>query len=417
MADVVAVDVPIPAPEDLLVMRRSRRSTAGNRMEAALAEMALDDSMNDGEDDMDFTNDKDEEDVFDADFESTDEEAAQVDEETGEKAAQEEEKRAKKAARTRLEKATDAAYERNKATFNPQAEASSSKPAKSKRRVSLGVAVNAETGEVISGERPTANRQSQRKHTILNTSLTEKRLKRSEERKAAQVPKKQKLEARTFTQAELIARALDNEEGNIVEHRDYLKLEEEKRKRARVVRPVVDGPRLRWVSRVERAAVPQPQPHPPYAYVGGSSGGYVFPAYQPPPPAASGSQTPYNNPYVPPTPPPARMEKVAKNYVVHDAGGAEKPAWGATMEALFGGHVNWEDVRVYAGKNRPLSRPVQMCPITGRAARYRDPRTGVPYATIGAFETLTRVLNHEYVWSTALGAYVQQERPPESGAS
>jgi vacuolar protein sorting-associated protein 72 len=89
------------------------------------------------------------------------------------------------ATRTRLEKATDAAHARNKASFNPQAAAAA--PPKPRRRVALGGAVNAATGETIVGrDRPTAHRQSMRKHTVLNTSLTETRLKRSEEKKVSQ---------------------------------------------------------------------------------------------------------------------------------------------------------------------------------------------------------------------------------------
>jgi hypothetical protein len=83
-------------------------------MEAALAEMALDATEKDIEDDIDFVNDKglllfrpftsgsthwdavDEEDVFGSDFESTDEEAAKEDEEAGDKAIQDEERKARK---------------------------------------------------------------------------------------------------------------------------------------------------------------------------------------------------------------------------------------------------------------------------------------------------------------------------------
>ncbi|KAJ6513450.1 YL1 nuclear protein-domain-containing protein [Mycena sanguinolenta] len=450
----------VDAPEELLATRRSRRSTAGNRMEAAMAEMELDGSLKEPEEDADYTNDKDEEDIFDDDFESTDEEAA--DEAAGELAAQEDEKRARKVIRTRLEKATDAAHARNKATFTPQA-AAASQP-KPRRRVALGGAVNASTGETIierGGEqRRTAHRQSMRKHTILNTSLTETRLKRSEEKKASQGPKKARAEVPTISQAELIARALDAEEGNIIQHRDYLKLEEEKRRRARVVRPTVQGPLVRWLSRVEEAKIVVPPPPPPaynYGYAAGGSGGYVFPAYQPVlgpssnpmnnnissprtnvPPAASSSTLPQLGtyrpnpavPYIPYTPPApvTRTEKVARNYVIHEetqspeiptAGRANrnqnpdsvKPTWAATMTALFGSHVNWEDVKVYSGKGRPISRPIPTCPLTGRAARYCDPRTGVPFADVGAYETLTRILNHEFVWSPEFGAYVRQEQP------
>lgn len=52
--------------------------------------------------------------------------------------------------------------------------------AKIKRRVSLGVAVNAETGEVIEQKK----RHSQRRHTMLNTSETINRVKDAEEKKA-----------------------------------------------------------------------------------------------------------------------------------------------------------------------------------------------------------------------------------------
>ena len=199
------------------------------------------------------------------------------------------------------------------------------------------------------------------------------------------------------TQDELIARALDNEEGNIVEHRDYLKLEEEKRKRARVVRAVINGPLLRWISKVEEVKVPvdppmpppPPPPPPPYGYAYNVASGYQasgantsapyslvtsVPYYQnaspvPPQPAHPStpaapvtSQQPASYTPIPPPIPPIpspmeRTEKIAKNYLVHELGQFEsvpKPPWKDTMEAMFGDHVEWEDLRVFVGKGRPL---------------------------------------------------------------
>ena len=66
-----------------------------------------------------------------------------------------------------------------------------------------------------------------------------------------------------LTQAELLARALDMEEGNIKEHRNYLANEAEKRKRAHVVRTAVKGPLLRWISRREEKKVMVDAPPPP----------------------------------------------------------------------------------------------------------------------------------------------------------
>ncbi|KAG2049133.1 hypothetical protein BDR06DRAFT_961850 [Suillus hirtellus] len=444
------------AEEETLVSRRSKRSTAGNRMEAALAELAIEE-VNEAEEDVDFVNDKDEEDVFESDFASTDDEAAAEDIDTGEKTVEDEERRARRSARARVEKATAAAHARHRVTFNPQAEISEKRPNKEaqklKRRVSLGVAVNAETGEVIEGG--TRQRQSQRSHTIMNTSATVNRMKDAEEKRAT-IPKKARVVTKAPTQDELIARALDTEEGNIIEHRDYLKLEEEKRARARVVRTALEGPVLRWISRKEQVKVeitpPVPAPYPsPYGFVynphqGTSFSGpqnhqSPFRAYVPalPSQAPEGSLTAsqslaatsqpqsstpsVNTPsqpsyyYYPVQPPPAqeRVVDVCKNYIVHELSqdpSVAKPPWKDTMSAMFGDEVKWDEVRVFTGKQRPLSRPVRACPITGTPAKYLDPRTNVPFANVAAFKTLTRILSHDYVWSEALGCYVTRHEQP-----
>ena len=43
------------------------------------------------------------------------------------------------------------------------------------------------------------------------------------------------------------------------------------------------------------------------------------------------------------------------------------------------------------------------CVVTGLPARYRDPLTGIPYATTEAFRMLRRVLAREFIW-TAISA-------------
>lgn len=53
-----------------------------------------------------------------------------------------------------------------------------------------------------------------------------------------------------------------------------------------------------------------------------------------------------------------------------------------------------------------LARPMRTCPITGLTARYLDPRTNVPFASVAGFQTLTKILSHEYTWSESLGCYV-----------
>lgn len=55
------------------------------------------------------------------------------------------------------------------------------------------------------------------------------------------------------------------------------------------------------------------------------------------------------------------------------------------------------------------ARPKQICPITGKLAKYLDPRTGVPYADVRAYDVLTGILRHEFVWSPGLGCYIGKE--------
>ncbi|KJA21855.1 hypothetical protein HYPSUDRAFT_41485 [Hypholoma sublateritium FD-334 SS-4] len=506
---------------EMLVTRRPKRSTAGNRMEAALAEIALDDMNKDMDDDNDFVDDKVEEDIFGSDFESTDEEAERIVEEAGETEVVNEERRTKKAARTRLEKTTAAAHAKHKSSFNADIQVTTASRAKSTSKAQHTSLRNdaANAGSSIIDER---KRTSQRMHTVLNTSATVKRLKQSEARRAS-LPKKAKIEIKRFTQAELIAQALDTEEGNIVEHRDYLKNEAEKRKRARVVRTAITGPLLRWTSRKEEikvavtppppppVPVPQVPPPPPvmqeaaslyrsiygppgslftpttYSYTGGatfvstnaSTSGSASQTTTTPATTSQPTATPFlsyqhymdptlspfptwplpQQPYVPPAtpapttvdqqpqapmqttatvivapsdttqppqptgdseqPPPEteyRDETVIKNYLIHELGqqkGVAKATWGETMQAMFGDHVKWNEMKVFVGKGRPLSRPRQTCLITGRQAHYLDPRTGVPYADSYAYKVLTGLLRHEYVWNPSVGCYTDHSGPPD----
>ncbi|KAF8584935.1 hypothetical protein K439DRAFT_1410435 [Ramaria rubella] len=499
--------------EDNLVSRRSKRSTAGNRMEAALAEMSVEDLMQDVEEDVDFVSKADEEDMFESDFASTDEDGD--DEDAGEKALEEEEKRAKRAARQKPFKVPK--IPARKVTFDspaPEGEdgGSSTPKGKSKpqRRVSLGQATDAETGEVLEVNK----RQSSREATRLNTQELQSRLKTAEGRRALLTKRPKEVERRK-TQAELIAAALDMEEENIISHRDYLVTEEERRKKARVVKPETIGPKIRWRSRIEDVSVsvydPIPQSYQtqrpswisPFAQNSNSTAHPGVPYHNPyissPMQAPSGSTTPQipGHPYTPSNPravpsnPPASTskqtpatpttvppytnpyyqysyynvqsqpshspyqpygpyytyqppgqygstqsprphlqlhpqaqvtrkttEKQTKNYVeilLDEERPQEKPKWRETMDALFGDHADWDNVRVYVGKNRPVARQIQTCPITGLQARYRDPRSGVPYANAGAFRILSRLLAHEYVWSPApapsgVGVFVGHEK-------
>lgn len=90
------------------------------------------------------------------------------------------------------------------------------------------------------------------------------------------------------------------------------------------------------------------------------------------------SHPPGHNYYAlpPPVPTVERVERVCKNYVVHEVpppihtqetqgqkekqgekerqGQGQKPGWEETMGALFGAEVRWGEMKVWSGKGRPL---------------------------------------------------------------
>ncbi|KAL1700902.1 YL1 nuclear protein-domain-containing protein [Schizophyllum commune] len=468
--------------KELLVTRRSRRSTAGNRLQELLA--GAQDKEDTYEDDSDFEA-QDEGDAFDEDFASDSEKTASEEEADAERVVQEEEKREKQATRSQVERVTAAAKARLRATFNPEeSHASTSKtPSRNKRKVSFAGSPGKrrKKGKGKNDLEIAGERHSSRAHTMQSTTATAIKLKDIARKKATQGPRK-RTEERSFTQAELIRRALDNEEGNVAEHRDYLKREEEKRRKARVAKQKLTGPLVRWVSRAEEVvtrlpdpdAPPPPQTHQPHedphvyenypstssappsaldvslAELSASSQ-YPFSGYYSTPEARQTitSPSPYYKPHVyaqdtntagsshllspsrptssmqlypltsnaapsqapPPTlEPPTieKREKVAKSYLVHEleqSKDAAKPRWSQTMSAVFGDHVEWTSVKAYTSSRRPTGRIRHICPITGRLAPYIDPRTGVPFANVKAYKTLTAVLAHQFSWNKELGAY------------
>ncbi|KAF9586275.1 hypothetical protein BGW38_007556 [Lunasporangiospora selenospora] len=65
----------------------------------------------------------------------------------------------------------------------------------------------------------------------------------------------------------------------------------------------------------------------------------------------------------------------------------------------------WSFVESY-----PERKP--MCPITGLPAKYKDPRSGIPYANKEAYKILQNVVRHGYVWSNGLNAYCHDVAQP-----
>ncbi|CAL3969003.1 unnamed protein product, partial [Diplocarpon coronariae] len=48
----------------------------------------------------------------------------------------------------------------------------------------------------------------------------------------------------------------------------------------------------------------------------------------------------------------------------------------------------------------------ELCAITGLPARYRDPKTGLPYHSAFAYQEIQKLKRSEYKWSQLVGCYV-----------
>lgn len=86
------------------------------------------------------------------------------------------------AARSQLEKRTAAAHAKHKATFNPQVVAPSVDKPKPKLKLTISSDVP-ESGTKAGSSRAGQKRKSQRRHTVLNTSATDSRMRETEEKK------------------------------------------------------------------------------------------------------------------------------------------------------------------------------------------------------------------------------------------
>ncbi|CAE6457398.1 unnamed protein product [Rhizoctonia solani] len=233
---------------------RSRRSNAGNRWAEALAAVQIEsgdapdpDAEAPGEE---FVG-KEEEDVFESDFESTDEEEyAKQGVEDGEKQVQIEEKAERRAARTKASK-TGAAP-----TQKILERAMRGQPAPKKKRTST-TKINVEKKASTFWD---TTRQSERSSTVKHKFLVQERLKDAEKRKA-HAPRRPRPIVAPKTQDELIAAALELEEKNTKALNEFLEKEEEKRAAARkVVRLKIEGPVIRWISRGEVPAIEEVKP-------------------------------------------------------------------------------------------------------------------------------------------------------------
>ncbi|KAI5480977.1 YL1 nuclear family, transcription factor [Pseudohyphozyma bogoriensis] len=475
---------------EVAVTNREKRANAGNRMRALLEdELEVDEMFQEEENDEEFEA-KEEEDIFDSDFGSTDSEAGEDEgEDAGEKQLQREAKAERREARGKKKKthtpflpqfARQTKHARKPPVASTSAvtldgDGSALPPPAKKRKVSLANA--------IAGLTP---RESSRKSAVAFKKTIEGRLQESEQRRLS-LPKPVKKATASLTQADLIVEALETEEINRASLLAFYAAEEDRRAADRIagMRYEIIGPKLTFLSRVEgvdrkekgkevaiedeekttsakmesgrrrlievigesgkegwkptiegenaaeagaiaRGELPAASTstsNPPLATTNGekvhpvpSTPVVASASPQPPPPTVAAE-----DPSAPPLaststlaapPPPTRNSSAlatpsteqpyTRNYLILDEYERSKSE---EMGVIFGDHHEWGSVKVVPSRSRVLNRKVPMCPITGLPAKYRDPRSFTPYATIAAFHTINQVIDETFVYNETLGAY------------
>lgn len=93
--------------------------------------------------------------------------------------------------------------------------------------------------------------------------------------------------------------------------------------------------------------------------------------------------------------------------------------WTTMFSHILGNHVDWSRYPFVNPRNRPLRPRISVCPITGLPAKYRDPRSGIPFANREAFANLTAIIKGEFRWSgNGIGAEnVPDEANKQSGST
>ncbi|KAL8293281.1 hypothetical protein RQP46_000975 [Phenoliferia psychrophenolica] len=332
------------------------------------------------EDDVDFQA-KDEEDVFDSDFGSTDSEDGAEDEgeDAGEKQLERDAKAERRDARGKKKAVhtpflpSFARQTKQQARRAPVASTSASTlddasegPPPKKRKISLA-AVNA-----IAGITP---RESSRKSSVAFKKTIE-----------ATLPKPVKKATVTLTQADLIAEALETEEINRASLLAFYAAEEDRRAADRIagMRYEIVGPKLTFLSRLE--GVPRVDKG---KGVEGSAAAADTAAAK----LESGRRRLIE--VIAPTSDLATTQPYARNYVIlSEFDGTRQEE----MTAIFGEHHEWGSVKVVPSRSRVLHRKVPLCPLTGLPAPYRDPRTMTPYSSLAAYRTLTALVDQSYPW-------------------
>ncbi|KAI9262096.1 YL1 nuclear protein-domain-containing protein [Sporodiniella umbellata] len=227
------------------------------------------------------------------------------------------------------------------------------KPAERKKRKKEELSENYEERGV---------RQSFRRNTMLNRILLEGQLKEDQKKKAAQ-PKREKTVSYEMTQEELIAEALVTEKKNMSSLLEWQKKEEERQANAKIKeKKELEKPFVRYHSYIERCEE-----------------------------STSGDDEKEKDKSL--------TEPMGRNLITFMESIEKEDPEDLEFTGLVGDLASWLD------KNPKPNKPIA-CPISGKPAIYKEPRTGVHYADVQSYKKIQSCLKNQMRWSSTLDLYL-----------
>ncbi|KAI8376379.1 YL1 nuclear protein-domain-containing protein [Radiomyces spectabilis] len=373
------------------VTERERRANAGNRMRALLdqeMDMEVLFEENESDDEEFITRPEDEpEDRLDSDFDINSSEGEEEQEELGkeqDKVIQREERQTRRPALRHQE-----------FLHKPRPKAAAAAVKMKPRPVKV----------VREAEGHFAPRQSLRTNTVLNRIQVEEQIRESKMRRS-QLPKRDRPTTRHLTQEELLAEAAITEQQNKASLKQWQQMEEERRAKAKKKDTrAITGRFVRFHSLTDGKPEERPKRRKIMLIASKDDGGNAMTEITDP--DAVDWQTKCDI---------GESEMVGRNLVSFlEARSAEEMEQGEpeiNTSGLNDRQLDRVDIipelEDWLHRDpRPL-HPV-LCPITGTAARYRDPATLTPFADKETYATIQSCLSNEWVWCPSLGIYVGKQ--------
>ncbi|RHZ87951.1 hypothetical protein Glove_27g38 [Diversispora epigaea] len=421
-----------------LVAMRERRANAGSRMRELIEqEMELEEMFQEVADDRDFTEEnKEEEDVEDSDIEQSSSESEESNDDTVEKDILLEEKQTRKKARK--SQLTPALKKRevnkSKVSSKEQAQNNQSEPTR----------YNSDKKKKVTLQTPLllGIRSSSRTHTVQSKQMLAEKLKQYEEKRALH-PRREKVVVRPKTQEELLVQAKETEEKNLASLRAFELREAEKKVAAKQYKKVfITGPCIRKISYVDDGSGEANKrlklitEMPKKGNKEGKGKGILKESKN-----VTSSESSVEN----------KNEKLEDIIEVDDAvedkvedsvedkvrdniedsvkdkikdnvddkykddqveDKEEENKVEDKREArnlvIFSQFSRAEENKLFQEwRKKPQKAKKVICPFTGLIAKYKDPKTGIPYANVEAYSRIRNLLlEHKYVWSHTYSAYI-----------